>query len=141
MPLWLCTNAVAQVFVACLLGWTMLIPMQPWGKRWRELVPPRAMLAAHLDWIMLGLTQVLAAFAFTRITVAHPNWIFGLLIFGGWINPIPYLLRGKGLDAFVFAGQLKQRLATTLSGVSSLALTVAWGMLLVQLVGACLAQG
>lgn len=143
MSLWLCANASAQIFVACLLGWVMLLPMQPWGKRLKETLPTmRAMLSAHLDFILLALTQLLVAFVATRVELSHPRVIFGLLVFGGWVNPLPYLFRGKGVDAFVMAGGARQRLASALSGTSSAALTVAWGLVTMELVRACLrAQG
>jgi hypothetical protein len=49
-----------------------------------------------------------------------------LLAANGWINPIPYVLRALGTNAFVFAGRYRQRIAAAASAVSSLALTGAW---------------
>lgn len=135
MSLWLSANASAQIFVACLLGWVMLLPMQPWGKRLKATLPStRAMLSAHLDFILLALAQGLVAFVSTRVELAYPRTLVALLVFGGWVNPLPYLFRAKGVDAFVMAGDARQRLASALSGVSSAALTIAWGMITVQLV-------
>jgi hypothetical protein len=61
MTLVLLKNAAAQILVASLLGWWMLVPLQPWGKRFAGLISGKGLLAAHLDWILLALTQGLAA--------------------------------------------------------------------------------
>jgi hypothetical protein len=133
MTLALLKNAAAQILVASLLGWWMLVPLQPWGKRFAGLISAKALLAAHLDWILLALTQGLAA----AINHFHPlesqALLTGALIAGGWLNALPYLFRGVGVDAFVFDGPLRQRLATTLSGASALVLTVAWADICWQL--------
>jgi hypothetical protein len=130
----LLANAAAQLLVASLLGWWMLIPMQPWGGRLRGLVSRSALLAAHLDWILLALTQGLAAYVHQTHPLEREALLTGALIAGGWLNAVPYLFRGVGVDAFVFAGPLRQRLATTLSGLSALALTLAWADIAQQLV-------
>jgi hypothetical protein len=57
------------------------------------------------------------------------------LVFGGWTNAMPYLVRGLGIDAFAFAGDVKQRVAAAISGLSALAILVAWGALLKALLG------
>lgn len=139
MQLLLVTNAIAQVFFSCLFGWAMLVPMQPWGKKWRDALPARAALSAHLDWIMLALAQGLAAFASGLVEPRHPTLVTALLVFGGWVNPVPYLLRAKGTDAFVLAGSTRQRAAALLAGASSLALTIGFFLLLVDLVRKLLA--
>ena len=128
-------NAAAQVFVACLLGWCMLIPMQPWGAALRKKGASRALLAAHLDWILLALTQGLVAGIHQVFGLHHEALITTALIVGGWLNPVPYLLRAFGVDAFVFAGRWTQRLAAGLAGASALALTLAWGAICWQLLG------
>jgi hypothetical protein len=129
----LLTNAVAQVLVACLLGWYMLVPLQPWGTRFKTL-PMKALLAAHLDFILLALTQLLAAAVEREAGLPSPRLVTGLLILGGWLNPLPYLFRGAGVDAFVLAGPTRQRLAAGLAGFSSVCLTVAWALVLIHLV-------
>ncbi len=126
-------NAAAQVLVASLLGWWMLVPLQPWGKRFAGLVSGKALLAAHLDWILLALMQGLAAVIHHFHPLEAEGPLTGALIAGGWLNAVPYLFRGVGVDAFVFAGSVRQRLATTLSGVSSFALTAAWAHICWQL--------
>jgi hypothetical protein len=128
-------NAAAQVFVACLLGWWMLIPMQPWGAALRRKGSARALLAAHLDWILLALTQCLAAVIHQVFRLQHETLITAALVAGGWLNPVPYLLRAFGVDAFVFAGRWPQRLAAGVAGASALALTLAWGAICWQLLG------
>ena len=54
-------NAGLQILFSSLFGVVMLVPMQPWGKALRAKIPAKASLAAHLDWIMLGLAQGVAA--------------------------------------------------------------------------------
>jgi hypothetical protein len=49
-----------SILFASLLGAVMLIPMQPWGKALLKQVNFKQLLAAHLDWVMLGLMQGLA---------------------------------------------------------------------------------
>ena len=126
-------NAAAQVLVASLLGWWMLVPLQPWGKRFAGLVTGKALLAAHLDWILLALTQGLVAVINHFFPLELPTLLTAALVVGGWLNAVPYLFRGVGIDAFVFSGPLRQRLATTLAAVSSLALTGAWASICWQL--------
>lgn len=125
-------NAAAQIAFSCLLGWVMLIPLQPWGKALRRPAVGPALRAAHLDWLMLAFMQAAAAFLLSRDPLPAADWIARLLIFGGWVNPIPYLLRAFGINAFVFAGGPAQRLSAAISGVSSVAITAAWVMALVQ---------
>ncbi|MCA2978214.1 MAG: hypothetical protein INH41_04580 [Myxococcaceae bacterium] len=126
-------NAAAQVLAASLLGWWMLVPLQPWGKRFAGLISAKALLAAHLDWVLLGLMQALAAVINHFMPLEAPGPLTAALIAGGWLNAVPYLFRGVGVDAFVFAGPLRQRLATTLSGASAFVLTAAWAHICWQL--------
>jgi hypothetical protein len=119
-------NASLQIVFSSLLGFVMLVPMQPWGKRLRLPVEPRALLAAHLDWLMLAFMQLGAAFVLERWPVPASAAVAWMLVFGGWVNPVTYVLRGLGVDAFVFAGSTKQRLSAALSGASATAILVAW---------------
>jgi hypothetical protein len=125
-------NGGLQILFSSLFGVFMLVPMQPWGRRLVPKVNMKSLLAAHIDWIMLAFMQFAAAFimrgwaATTSLTVAC------LLVAGGWVNPIPYLLRGWGIDAFVFGGPAKQRISAAISGASSAAIITAWGALLVR---------
>ena len=124
-------NAAAQVLVSSLLGWLMLLPMQPWGGALRKL-DLKALRSTHLDWLMLAFMQWGAAFVMSRFPHAATPLAAWLLVFGGWTNALPYLLRGFNINAFVFAGPPKQILSATLSGLSSLAITAAWAMLLLR---------
>lgn len=126
-------NAGAQVLVSSLLGTFMLIPMQPWGKRLARRVNSKALLSAHLDWLMLAFMQWGAAFIMDRWTGTRSLAVAALLVFGGWTNPTPYLLRGFGINAFVMAGGAKQRVAALIAGMSSLAIIVGWTILLYRL--------
>jgi len=127
----LAVNAGFQMVVSSLLGFFMLVPMQPWGKGMVPKINTKALLAAHLDWLMLGFMQWGAAFMMTTWPRTASIAVAGLLVFGGWTNPTPYILRGVGLNAFVLNGSWRQRLAATIAGASSVALLVAWIWLLV----------
>ncbi len=129
----LALNAALQIIVSSSLGFAMLVPMQPWGRRIRLLADRKSLLAAHLDWLMLAFMQFGAAFVLSRWPLPSGSLIAGLLIFGGWVNPVPYLLRGMGIDAFVFAGGAKQRVAAMVSGISAASILVAWVVLAIEL--------
>lgn len=134
VPWVLCSNASLQLAWSSLLGFVMLVPMQPWGRRVRLPFDRKALLAAHLDWIMLAFMQFSAAFVLDHWRISASQTIAWLLIFGGWVNPLPYLLRGAGINAFVLAGGRKQILAASLAGLSALAILAAWFALAAQLV-------
>jgi hypothetical protein len=104
----------------------MLLPMQPWGRRFRLPVDPKALGSAHLDWLMLAFMEFGAAFVVARWPVASAGTAAWLLVYGGWMNPVPYVLRGMGINAFAFAGGAKQRISATIAGSSALAILVAW---------------
>jgi hypothetical protein len=124
-------NAGAQIAFSSLLGWAMLIPRQPWGRRWQQL-RSRDITAAHLDWMMLAFMQFGASYSLTRHAVAHDRWIAIALIAGGWLNPMPYALRAFGINAFSFSGDWKQRTSAAISGISSLLIAGAWITLVVE---------
>jgi hypothetical protein len=123
-------NAGAQVLVSSLLGTFMLVPMQPWGKQLAVRVNMKALLSTHLDWLMLAFMQFAAAFIMDRWAGTQSLVVAMLLVFGGWTNPTPYLLRGFGINAFVMAGGAKQRAAAAVAGMSSLAIIAGWAILL-----------
>jgi hypothetical protein len=50
-------------------------------------------------------------------------------VIGGWLNPLTYVFRGYGVNAFVLAGAPGQRSASLLGLASSLALATGWGLL------------
>lgn len=128
----LATNGSAQILFSSLLGVFMLVPLQPWAQG-RPRVNAKALLAVHLDLLMLAFMQFAAAFVLGRWPLARGHTIAWLLVFGGWVNPSPYLFRGFGINAFVLGGPWPQRLAAGLGGVSVLAILIAWTLILTAL--------
>lgn len=101
--------------------------------------PPKINLrqigAAHLDWIMLALMLGLAAafiYFFELSTV--PLFAIAALVFGAWVNPLSYVFRAFGVNAFVFAGGPMQRISAALGGISSTGIIIAWVMLIIPAV-------
>ena len=127
-------NATLQIFVSAVLGLLLLIPMQPWGKTFlKGLKSPRDLLSTHLDWFMLAFMQYGIAFALSIKPVSKEWLVAILLIFGGWMNATPYLIRGIwGIDAFSLSGSPKQLLAAGLGLISVLSILVALGILLLN---------
>lgn len=132
----LALNAGAQILFASLLGWLMVAARQPWACEPASSLRSKAMTAAHLDWMVLGFMQGLAAFMLDRWPTPGDAVAAGLLVYGGWINPLAYVFRALGIDAFSFAGGPGQRLAAFFLGTSSLAITAAWLLLLLLRVAA-----
>jgi hypothetical protein len=130
-PVWLLAfNGALQVFVSSLLGSFMLIPMQPWGRALAEKVDMRSLLSAHLDWYMLAFMQWGACLIMQRWPQTQSLTVAWFLVFGGWTNALPYLLRGVGINAFAFAGDAKQRVSALISGASALSILIAWFLVL-----------
>lgn len=120
-------NASVQILVSTVLGFVMLLPMQPWGGAIGAYLPSmHAMLAVHLDWYMLAFME----FACAVLFIFHPSVtsvnISRALIFGGWVNPIAYFLRDIGIDAFVIGGNLKQITSALIAGFSASCILVSW---------------
>ncbi len=128
----LLVSAALQILVSSGLGAFLVAALQPWGRSLMAKLPsPRDVVKGHVDWMMLAGLQLGAAFGCAHLSPGVPLWAAGLLVFGSWMNAVPYLLRGAaGVDAFAFAGGVAQRLSASLSGVSSLSLILAWGRLL-----------
>lgn len=122
----LACNAALQVLVSSLLGTLMLLPLQPWGKWFAARMNMKSLLATHMDWYMLAFMQWGAAFIMWRWPSTSSLPIAGLLVFGGWTNAIPYLLRGFDINAFVMGGNMVQRISAGIAGLSVLAIIVAW---------------
>lgn len=129
----LASNAAIQVLVSSLLGTIMLIPMQPWGKRFASRINMKSLLATHMDWYMLAFMQFGAAFTMDHWPSTASLHIAALLVFGGWTNALPYLLRGFGVNAFVMGGDTVQRVSAAIAGLSVLAIIVAWTVLAWQM--------
>lgn len=126
-------NGGLQVLVSSLLGSLMLLPMQPWGNGLRDRIRNKVLLPVHLDLYMLAFMQWGAAFLMTRYPQVASTAVAWALIFGGWTNPMPYLVRGFGINAFALAGPTKQRIAASIAGLSVLAILWAWSSLLVAM--------
>ena len=127
---WLLVSAGLEILVSSLLGYVMLIPMQPWGKVLRDRLPaPRAVMSIHLDMVMLALMQAAAALGIYVIPSQHDRLAAVLLVASGWLNVTPYVWRAFGVNAFALTGGAVQRLAASISLASTLALTTAWVLL------------
>ena len=129
----LACNAALQVLVSSVLGTLMLIPLQPWGKKVAARINMKSLVATHLDWYMLAFMQFGAAFIMDRWPTTASQLIAMLLVFGGWTNALPYLLRGFGINAFVMGGNSLQSVSAGIAGMSVLAIIVAWAVLAWQL--------
>jgi hypothetical protein len=118
------------IFFSAWVGVLMLFPRRTrtvGGDR--PVVNMKQVGAAHLDWIMLGLMQALAGlllWLFDTAPVVPSVW---LIVFGGWLNPLPYVFRAFGINAFVYGGSPVQRLAAVLGGLSSLAIIIGWSLI------------
>jgi hypothetical protein len=124
---WLVVSGALELIASSLLGYVMLLPMQPWGARLRtRLPPPRALLGVHLDLLMLALMQLAAGVAMKMLPGPRDRWSAVLLIASGWLNVTPYIWRMAGVDAFALAGGPLQRVAATISLASTLALLAGW---------------
>jgi hypothetical protein len=129
---WLLVSAALEILASSLLGYVMLVPMQPWGKGLREKWPPaRALMSVHLDMIMLALMQAVAAFGVVALPGPHDRLIAVLLVSSGWLNVTPYAWRMVGVNAFALTGGALQRFAALASFVGTVALTGGWVGLLI----------
>lgn len=124
-------SAAFEMVASCLLGFVMLVPMQPWARALRDRWPPaRALMSVHLDLVMLSLMQAAAGAAVTSLPGNHDRLAAWLLVGSGWLNVTPYAWRLVGVNAFALTGGPLQRFATSTSLVSTLALTGGWVTLL-----------
>ena len=114
----LALSGMCAVIWSALLGVLMLVPLQPWAAG-RISVNMRQLGAAHLDWIMLGLYQGLCAGVVVLFALAPSAWIVIALMIGAWLNPVSYVFRAFGVNAFAFAGGGPQKLAAALGAISS----------------------
>jgi hypothetical protein len=130
----LVVNASIQILVSSLLGFLLLIPMQPWGKNFLKKVRNiHDLRSTHLDWLMLAFMQYAAAFALMHLPITHPWLVAGLLVFGGWMNASPYLVRGIwGINAFSLSGDGKQIFAASIGLISVFSILIAWALIVID---------
>lgn len=133
----LVVNASIQILVSSLLGFLLLVPMQPWGKNFLKNVRNiHDLRSTHLDWLMLAFMQYGAAFALMHLSITKPGLIAGLLVFGGWMNASPYLVRGIwGINAFSLSGDGKQIFAASIGLISVLSILTAWALIVIDALG------
>lgn len=129
---WLIWSGTLELFVSSLLGFLLLIPMQPWGKNFfRRIKNPVDLRHTHIDWLMLAFLQFAVAFALSQNPHPHEFRITALIIFGGWMNATPYLVRGVwGINAFSLSGDWKQVFFASLGLLSVLSILTALFLLL-----------
>lgn len=128
---WLLVSAALEFLTSCLLGYAMLVPMQPWAGKLREKWPkPHALLSIHLDLVMLALMQIAAGLGMKAIPGAHNALVAGMLIGSGWLNVTPYAWRLARVNAFVLGGGPLQLFASLTSLLSTVLLTGGWLLLL-----------
>ncbi|MBL0923998.1 MAG: hypothetical protein IBJ12_05970 [Sphingomonadaceae bacterium] len=123
-------SGALAILVSSLLGFAMLIPLQPWGRKLTKDMNFKQIGSAHLDWIMLGLMQALAGGLIFLFDLSPAIWVVWAMVAGGWLNPLPYVFRAFGVNAFVFDGGLVQRAASALGGLSSTLIVVSWIVLI-----------
>jgi hypothetical protein len=133
---WLLVSAGLEMLLSSLLGYVMLVPMQPWGNRLRDRWPSaRAIMSVHLDMVMLALMQAVAAAGIYVLPGRHEQLAAVLLVASGWLNVTPYAWRLVGVNAFAFAGGAVQRVAASSSFVGTVALTTGWVLLVAGWIG------
>ena len=119
-----------SIFFSTWIGVAMLFPRPP-APESKEAsgVNYKQIGAAHLDWIMLGLMQGLAGILIWLYAITLSPYVLWLMAFGAWFNPLPYVFRAFGVNAFVFAGGPLQRCAAALGTFSSTAIVVSWSII------------
>lgn len=123
-----------SIFFSAWIGVLMLFPRPPKSE---SDTPPKVNFkqigAAHIDWILLGLMQGLAGVLIYLFGVTPTNAMVWIIAFGAWFNPLPYVFRAFGINAFVFAGGPIQRIASGMGGLSSTAILLGWSMIFWQI--------
>lgn len=127
---WLITSGCLAIFISSLVGLSLLVPsirVPAHSERLKQLGK------AHIDWIMLGLMSVASGtLIWLHDLNVDPLFII-LILFGAWTNPLPYVFRAFGIDAFQFAGGLIQRSASAFAAISVAALLAGWFGLFFQI--------
>lgn len=125
-------SAGTAILWSSLLGLFMMIPHMKLSAPALKKINFRHLLSAHLDWFMLAFMQSVAALLIFAFALQPPKWIVIALIFGGWMNAVPYFLRAFGINAFVFGEGRGQRAFYLLGGISVIAIISAWTALLLM---------
>lgn len=126
---WLVTSGCLAIFASSLFGLLLLTPSVRTPENASRL---QQLGKAHIDWIMLGLMSVAAGLlAWLHDLNIHPAFIM-LLLFGAWSNPLPYVFRAYGIDAFRFAGGVDQRSAAAFAALSVAAVLIGWLGIFIQ---------
>jgi hypothetical protein len=130
----LALSGAIAIFFSAWIGVLMLFPKRerPTDGEPRP-VNMKQVGAAHLDWIMLGLMQALAGLLLWLFGTAPSALTVWLIAIGGWLNPLPYVFRAFGINAFVYGGPPMQRFAAVLGGLSSLAIIAGWSLIFWQI--------
>ena len=114
----LVSNALIQITFSAWFGFWLLYRLHVAGHR----NGARDLVAAHVDWIVLGLVQVAVAFGLKHLVLDIAALPVVLIVFAGWLNPVPYLARGLGVNAFVYGGSAAQRVLALLGAASAISL-------------------
>lgn len=122
------------VFSSSWLGVVMFLPLQRPQKATGKGVNFKQIGAAHVDWILLGLMSAAAGGLTFLFELRLTPFIIWAMIFGAWANPLPYVWRAFGINAFVFSGGPVQRIAAMFGGASSIAILTAWGAIFYAIV-------
>ncbi len=119
-----------SIFFSAWIGVLMLFPRKPKADSEKTSgVNFKQIGAAHIDWILLGLMQGLAGLLILLFAVTPAPYVLWLMAFGAWFNPLPYVFRAFGVNAFVFAGGPLQRTAAAMGGLSSTAILLGWSLI------------
>lgn len=111
---------------AVFTGFLLLLPMQPWFPKSIDPSRLKPLGAAHVDWIVLSLMLGLATGYILIFDLTVARLTLYALVFGALMNPLPYVFRAFGINAFVLAGPPYQIVAALLGLTSSLAILIAW---------------
>jgi len=114
------------IFSSSIMGALMAVPMQNPKLLASKTLNFKQIGAAHIDWIMLGLMSAATGVLVTLFELTLWEPVVWAMVFGAWANPLPYLWRGFGVNAFVFAGGLLQRVTTAMGIISAAAIIYAW---------------
>jgi hypothetical protein len=127
----LLVSGAAEMLAGALLGFVMLAPLQPWGRKLAPRLPStKQLLSVHLDLVMLALMQLAGGAGLAVAPIARGPLVAGLLALGAWTGFLPYVFRIAGINAFVLAGRAPQIGAALLSLAGTSATVAAWALML-----------